>query len=111
MKSTIMRGVITDAKRVMESKDFQLVDPQNRLLITHISKRLNAEFKSDPRTVSAIIRYIEEHGFELRRLECIDTQECRRNMEEALRQVNPDSLKSIRAICESMFRQPVKRYD
>lgn len=110
MKSNTIKSVVTEASVLIKSGDFTCEKHHNQLLITNISKKLNAEFKKNPKTVSAIIAYIESHGYQLTHLRCVETEQCLRNTKKVLENVNPEDLNSIKAVCESMFAQYVPKY-
>jgi len=105
MKSNVIKYVVVSAKRVLNSQDRKLESQTNQQLISDISRHLNAEFDNSPRTVSAIIKYIEDRGFELRRMDCVHTRTCIERAEATLKKIDPNSLKSIENICNSMFAQ------
>ncbi len=110
MKSNTIKNVVVEANLLIKSNDYTCEKHHNQMLITNISKRLNQEFKDNPKTVSAIISYIESHGYQLTRHKCMETEKLLKSTKKVLEAINPKDLKTIRAICESMFAQYVPKY-
>jgi len=108
MKSNTIREVVRDTKALIGSGDMQLKDQENQLLITSICKRLNRSYKNSPKTVAAIIKYIEDHGYELRRIDCDHARDVLEKKKETLDNVSHKDLDNIRIICESMFAQVIR---
>lgn len=108
MKTKIMRAVVSNTKILLKSNDYRLERKPNQQLITDISKDLNCFYKQNPKTVAAIIKYIEDHGFQLRRMKCDHTQTVYNRKEKVLKGVDPKDFENIRKICESLFSQIVR---
>ncbi len=109
MKSNLIREVVRDTKTLIDSGDKLLENAINQTLITEIAKRLNRSFRKSPKTVAAIIKYIEDHGFELRRMKCEHAVEVLENKEKVLMDISHKDLDNIRMVCEMMFAQVVKK--
>jgi hypothetical protein len=110
MKSNSIKNVVVEANLLIRSTDYTIEKPHNQLLITNISKKLNQEFKNNPKFVSAIISYIESHGYQLCHARCSDTQKILQNTKKVLEAMDPKDFNTIRAVCESMFSQYVPKY-
>ena len=105
MHSNDLRKVVRDTKSFIETGDLDVETKRAKFLITDICKRLNKHYASSPRTAAAIIKYIEDHGYQLRKIQCVHTVKSVRKKEEIFETTSAKDLNHIRIICENLFSQ------
>ena len=108
MKTKLMRAVVWDTKAILKSNDFKFKRIENRALMTGVAKTLNESHRDNPRTTAAIIHFLEDHGFDLRSLACLETQAAVSRKDKVLEGISPEDSARIKTVCASLFSQYVK---